>query len=64
MLHQAEGLPTHHVWNAYKDEEVNFMKTVREFSVTKVPKGSNVIPSHLIYKLKANNDSSLHMREN
>ena len=38
MLHQAERLPPHPVWNAYKDKEVKFMKTVREVSVKKFRK--------------------------
>ena len=28
MLHHAEGFPPHLLWNAYKDEEQKFMKTV------------------------------------
>ena len=39
MLHHAEGLPPHTVWKAYQEEESKFMKTVREVSIDKVPKG-------------------------
>ena len=52
MLHQAQGLPPHPVWNAYNDEEVKFMKNVRKVPIEKVPKNSNVITSHVIYKVK------------
>ena len=62
MIHQAEGLPPHPVWNAYKEEESKFMKTVREVSIDKVPKDSNVITSHVIYKVKANDNGSLKMK--
>ena len=62
MLNHAEGLPPHSVWNAYQKEKSKFMKTVREVSVDKVPKGSNVITSHVIYKVKANDDGKLKMK--
>ena len=38
------------------------MKTVCEESVNKVPKGSNLITSHVIYKVKANDDGPLKMK--
>ena len=40
MVHQAEGLSPHPVWYAYHDEELKFLKTVREIQVDKVPKNS------------------------
>ena len=54
MLHQAGGLPTHPVWNAYRDQEIKFLKTVREFTIHEVPKNSNTIKSHVIYEVKEN----------
>ena len=62
MLHQAQGLPPHPVLNAFHDEEVKFLKTVRQVPIDKVPKNSNVITSHLIYKVKANDDGSFKMK--
>ena len=38
------------------------MKTVREVQIEKVPKNSNIITSHVIYRVKENNDGSLKMR--
>ena len=38
MSHQAQGLPAHSVWDACTDEEIKFMKTVREVPIGKVPK--------------------------
>ena len=52
MLHQAEGLPLHPVWNAYHNEELKFLKAVREVPIHEVRKNSNIITSHLIYKVK------------
>ena len=62
MLNHAEGLAPHSVWNAYREEEAMFMKTVREISINKVQKGSNIIKSYVIYKFKANVDGSLKMK--
>ena len=62
MLHQAEGLRAHPVWNAYHDEEQKFRKTVREIPIHEVPKNSNIITSHVIYKAKENNDGSFRMK--
>ena len=62
MLHQAEGLPPHPVWNAYHDEELKFLRTVREVPIDQVPKNSNIITSHVIYKIKENNVGSLKIK--
>ncbi len=62
LLHHAEGLLSHPIWNAYHDEEINFMKIFRSVSIDKVPNSSNVITSHVIYKVKANDDGTLKMK--
>ena len=62
LLHHAEGLPSHPLWNAYKDEEQKFMKTVREIPINKVPKNSIIMTGHVIYKVKGNDDGSLKMK--
>ena len=62
MLHQAQGLPPHPAWNAYHDKEMKFLKTVSEFPIDKLPKNSNVITSHVIYKVKANDYGSFKMK--
>ena len=62
LLHQAEGLPLHLMWNAYHDEALRFLKTVREIPVHEVPKNSNIIASHVIYKLKEMDDESFKMK--
>ena len=62
MLHQAEGLPPHPVWNAYRDEVLKFLKTVREVPIHEVPKNSSTITSHVIYKVKENDDGSFKMK--
>ena len=59
MLNDSEWLPPHSVKSSYCEEETNFMKTVREVSFNQVTKVSNIITSHVIYKVKANDDGSL-----
>ena len=63
MLHQADGLLPDPVWNAYHDEELNFLNTVREVPIHEVPKNSNIITSHIIYKVKENYDRSFKMKD-
>ena len=62
MLHQAQGLATHPVWNACHNEEIKFLKTVRRVLIDKVPKNSNVITSNVTYKVNANDDGSFKMK--
>ena len=42
MLHQAEGLPLHPVWNAYLDEKLKFLKPLK-IPIDKAPKNSITI---------------------
>ena len=62
MLHHVEGFYPHPVWNAYLEEEFKFMKTVREVPINDVPKNANVITSHVIYKIEANEDGTFKMK--
>ena len=50
------------VWNAYSDEELKFLKNVREVPIHEVPKNSNTMTSHVIYKVKENDDGSFKMK--
>lgn len=61
-MYQAEGLPSYPLWNAYKAEEENFMKTVRVVHVSEVPANFNKITSHVIYKVKPNDDGTFSMK--
>jgi len=62
MAHQAEGLPRYLLWNAYNDEESKFKETVRDVMALDVPENANVITSHVIYKVKLNDDGSFKMK--
>lgn len=52
MLHHSQGLPSFPTQNAYAKEEESFMKTVEKVLMSKVPTGSNVISSHVLYRVK------------
>ena len=62
LRHQAQGFDQYPLLNAYKAEEETFLKTVRPVTHDKVPKGSNVISSHTLYKVKQNDDGSLKLK--
>ena len=57
MSYQAQGLEFFSLKNAYVKEEV-FKKTVRMVHKSKIPKDANIILSHVIYKVKINDDGS------
>jgi len=58
LSHHAQGLPSFVLQNAYKEEEQSFTNTVRKVHVTRVPIGSNVISSHVLYKVKMLDDGT------
>ena len=60
--YMAEGFPSYLMQNAYFDEENSFKKTVRVVSRYEVPAESNVISSHVIYKIKVTDDGSLKLK--
>jgi len=58
----AQGLPSFVQDNAYKTEEAKFLRTVRMIPPSKIPKGANVITSHVIYKVKQSDDGDLFLK--
>jgi len=58
----AQGLPQFIIQNAYEKEETSFKKTVRSIHCSKVPQFSNVISSHVLYKVKKMDDGSMKMK--
>jgi len=62
LLHHAQGLPTFPIKNAFDKEEELFTKNVRLVHVNDVPKNANIITSHVIYKVKINDDGSKKMK--
>lgn len=62
MLHQTQELPPHVTENVYIAEEETFTKTDRKISVAEVPTSSDIIRSHMIYKIKERDDKTLYCK--
>lgn len=62
VRHQAQGFEQFPILNAYRVEEEDFKKNVESVKRSCVPPGSNVISSHVIYKVKMNEDGSLKLK--
>ncbi len=62
LLHHASGYDQFPLVKAYKEEEEEFLKTVKRIPRKKVPRNANIIGSHTIYKLKRNDDESLKLK--
>jgi len=58
LLHETQGLPGYVIDNAYSKQEESFMEQVRSVPIGKVPRNANVISSHVIYKVKLNDDGT------
>ena len=59
MLHHAQGFEQFPLTRAYSAEEDSFIKTVQRVARTSFPANSNVLSSHVVYKLKFLDDQSL-----
>ena len=62
LRHQAPGFEQFTLVNAYKVEEETFLKAVRPVTHEHIPAGSNVICSHVLYKVKQNDNGSLKLK--
>lgn len=59
MLHQAQAFDQYPLVNAYDREKDAFLKTARAVCIRDIRKGSNVISSHTLYRIKHTGDRSL-----
>lgn len=62
MLNHAQSFDQFALVNAYRVEEDAFIKTVRRVYRKSVPVDSNTIFSHVLYKVKAQDDMSLMLK--
>ena len=62
LISHAQGFSQAAIINAYRTEEDAFKRTVREVSREAVPHNANVISSHVLYKLKINDDNSFKLK--
>ena len=59
---QAQWLPLYSLINSYKSEEEPFTKTFELVHGSDMQKDSNIITSHVIYKVKSNDDGTFKMK--
>lgn len=59
LRHQAQGFEKFPLVNAYVAEENEFTKNVKVVTRSNLPPQANIIQTHVIYKIKLNDDSSL-----
>ena len=62
LHHEAQGFEQFALVKAYMHEEDSFTKTVKIVPRDKLPNGANVVNSHVLYKIKKNDDVSLKLK--
>lgn len=62
MQHQAQVLQSHVLYTAYCAEEESFKKQISVIARSELPPGANLICSHVIYKIKVEDDGMLKMK--
>lgn len=62
LRYQAQGFPQFSLKTAYDVEKKNFKKTVKIVPISEVPARANIISSHVLYKLKTDDDLSLKLK--
>lgn len=62
LRHHAQAFDQAPLINAYRKEEDNFLSNVKIVPRSCVPVNANVIGSHTIYKIKANDDQTLKLK--
>lgn len=62
LLHQVEGFFPYATANAYNKEELNLKLSVRIVSISYILQNGNVISSHVIYKVKVEDEHYLPLR--
>lgn len=62
LRHHAQGFEQPAFVKAYKDQEEEFCKHVLRIPVADIPADANVIRSHVIYKVKRNDNATLMLK--
>ena len=62
LTSHAQRFPQAAIINSYKREEEAFKRIVREVCRETVPSNANVISSHVLYKLKLNDDNTFKLK--
>lgn len=59
LRHQAQAFPQFSLAAAYAQEENDFTKSAKTVPLCEIPSTANIISSHVLYKIKVNDDLSL-----
>lgn len=62
MRFQAQGFEQYPLRNAYEKEEGEFYKTIKVVPISELPTDANIVNSHVLYKVKHNDDQSLKLK--
>lgn len=62
LRYQAQGFSSFPLLNDYQEEEEDFKKRVKVIAIANVPVNANVISSHVLYKLKINDEKMLKLK--
>jgi len=62
LKHQAQGFEQYSLSKAYDAEEETFIKTIKIIPRDDVPADANMVNSHVLYKVKQNEDGSLKLK--
>lgn len=62
MKHQAQGFEQYTLNKSYDAEETSFLNTVKIVPHSDVPSDANIVNSHVLYKVKNNDDGSLKLK--
>lgn len=61
-LHRTQGFEQFPLYNAYRSEQESFLKKFRMIPSEQLPINVNIINSHVIYKVKINDDQTLKLK--
>lgn len=62
LLHQCEGFDQHVIMKAYDKEERSYLEHVQPAQRRQIPHDANIVRSHVVYKLKVEDDGSLKLK--
>lgn len=63
VFHHAQGFPQYVILNADQMEELELKKIFKCVPIFDVPTDANIISSHIVYKIKVEDDDSLHLKD-
>lgn len=62
LKYQCQGFELHPLYNAYQKEEEQFLDIIQVVPIELVPENANIVNSHVLYKLKSNDDKTIALK--